>query len=621
MLSAIGTSTAGNHLRVFADRMAQARAYLPEYRSALLWLLKDLCLSFPWPMIKLTAFSMLGASLQGAVLVGAIKYVGFLERDADITFAGLSFAARTDSVFILAIAAFFLLLALSAGLLYLGGTVTARLVAQYQAHLLKRALALFGTVVPDAAAPKTPSEALQIISKTIIKDAQKMSMIVRFLGSTLPSLIIFIYAFPILIYIDLSLTIMLIGVVGLLLPFFYQANIMAYRSDLMSKRSGSGATQKLVSLMEEIKDFQYISQKQVNTINKTFDKGPLKEKLNFLPVYLLSLARTEFWTNILLCLAVSLVIVLQVPGALAGKNPWSMLIAYIMFLRLAVNSFKSSMSFLTKVSRFYPYIYRYQHFVQSAQSGPKGDQPVVIKAAAHGMAERNSEVEISEPLLMALITGVPLSRYSFPYMVKLGTKADNGIFVSPQECFFIGSRGLPQRDGSLRSMLNLPAEFAPKDLAAAMPRDVYEAVRKHIGTDLDKNAGENKWEQLSLAHRVELGAVAAMLNPAQVVIIDENTLSRIPEARRSEVLNQLKQHKALTIVSYPEESLKDEAPGQKFGEQLCAVAGCTGNLLALGTPRWAEQNREPIMELLVKEQARLKKGMEGDGGDYDDEDE
>jgi hypothetical protein len=51
------------------------------------------------------------------------------------------------------------------------------------------------------------------------------------------------------------------------------------------------------------------------------------------------------------------------------------------------------------------------------------------------------------------------------------------------------------------------------------------------------------------------------------------------------------------------------------------VAGCTGNLLALGTPGWVRQNREEIMDLLVKAQARLKQTMDGDGGDYDDEDE
>jgi hypothetical protein len=613
--------TTSDKLQIFVERVNEARTHFPEYSSALFWLIRDLFMAFPWTMISLVAFSMAGASLQGFALVGAIKYVSFLERNVEITVAGMSFAARSGEVLILASFAFFVLLCFSAWLLYMGGVTASRLIAGYQIHLLKRAVSLFGTVVPGAANPKSSSEALQLISRTVMQDVQKSGMLVRFMASIPPNIIMLLYAVPILVYIDLGLTLLLLCVVVLFLPLFYQANVMAYESDLMSKRSGKGATQTIVSLMEDIKDFQYISPRQLKAINKAFNKGELKDKMNFMPVYFISISRTDLWSNILLGLCVSLVIVIQVPASMSGATTWASLIAYLTFLRLGVNSFKGVMSFLTKFSRFYPYIHRYQHFVQSAQAGPKGNQPVIVKTASHGIAGQNSEMEIREPLLMALISGVPLSRYSFPYMVRLRTKADNGIFVSPGECFFIGCKGLPQRDGSLRSMLNLPEGFSAKDLEQAMPRDVYESVSKHIGTNLDKNAGQEKWEKLCLAHRVELGVVAAILNPARVVIIDENTLAQIPEARRREVLGQLKRHKALTIVSYPEKNLEEEVPGQGYGEKLVAVAGCTGNLLALGTPGWVRQNREEIMDLLVKAQARLKQTMDGDGGDYDDEDE
>ena len=387
----------------------------------------------------------------------------------------------------------------------------------------------------------------------------------------------------------------------------------------MNKRSGSGATKTIVSLMEDLKDYQHISPKQIKTISKAFNNGELKDKMNYLAVYFLSMARTDLCSNIMLGLCVSLVIAIQVPVSLSGATTWASLVAYLTFLRLGVNSFKGIMSFMTKFSRFYLYISRYQHFIQSSQAGKKGVQPVVVKTASHGIAERDSQMEIQEPLLMALISGVPLSRYSFPYMVRLGAKADNGIFVSPQECFFIGCKGLPQRDGSLRSMLNLPQSFSAKDLEQVMPRDVYDTVNKHIGANLDKNAGQEKWETLCLAHRVELGVVASILNPARVVIIDEKTLAQIPEARRQDVLGQLKMHKAITIISYPESSLGENAPGQGFGEQICAVAGCTGDLLALGKPEWVKENHEKIMDLLIREQARLKKGTEGDNDDYDDD--
>lgn len=602
-----------NLLNLFAHRLKEARQHFPAYRDALFWLIRDVCRAFPWDMIRLAAYSMGGASLQGFALVAALKYVSFLERSVEITVAGMDFAARSGEVLILAAFTLFVLLSFSAWVLYMAGVVASRLIARYQTYLLKRAIALFGTVVPGATTPKSGTEALKLISKAVMKDVQKSAMLVRFMATTLPNIIMLMYAFPILVYIDLSLTLGLMCLVVLFLPFFYRANIIAYESDLMAKRSGSGATKSIVSLMEDMKDFQYISPRQTKTINKAFHKGELKDKMNFLSVYFIAISKTDLWSNILLGLCVSLVIVIQVPAALSGATTWASLVAYLTFLRLGVNSFKGIMSFLTKFSRFYPYIYRYQHFVESAQAKPTGDVPLVIKVAAHGIFGQGSRLEIRGPTLMSLVTGVPLSRYSFPYMVRLGTGAESGISVSPRECFFIGCRGLPQRDGSLRSMLNLPGDFSAKDLEAAMPGDVYESIRKHIGTNLDKNAGEEKWARLSLSHRVELGVVAALLNPARVVIMGENTLAQVSESRRNEVLDQLKSHKALTVVSYPEDCLKSDAPGRRFGEQLCAVAGCTGNLLALGAPGWVEQKREEIMDLLVKEQVRLKQGEMADG--------
>lgn len=610
-----------NYIQRLIDSFNQARTHFPQYRAALFWLLRDLCQAFPWAMIRLTAYSMLGASLQGAALVGAIQYVRSLEDGSSISIKGFSIATQGGQNLSLAVLAFFSLLAVSSWIMYLAKAVAARLVADYHTHLLKRALALFGTTVPGQPSPKDPSEALQSIVKTVVQDAQKSIMLVRFLGSTLPNLVILLYAFPILVYLDLSMTLILMVLAVFFLPLYYRDNVMSYESDLMNKRSGSGAKNTLTSLMEEIKDYQQISPKQIKTINKAFRRGELKDKMNFLSVFLLSIARTELWTNIMLSLAVCLVILIMVPGALAGDTPWSLLLGYLLFLKLGVNSFKSFMSFLTKFSRFYPYVHRYRNFVQGAEAKPNKEHALTIKSAAHGISEQDGPIEIQEPLLLALITRVPLSRYTFPYMVKLGTKADNGIFVSPRECFFIGKHGLPQKDGSLREMLGLPSDFEVNDLEQAMPEDLLAELKKHLGLNLDKNQGPQKWSKLSLAHRIELGIVAALLSPARVVVVDRDTLLQLPEVRSLEILDQLHSHKPLTVIRYPEAELQEGKTGQGFGEDLCAVSGCTGNLLALGLAEWMQANLEQIQDLLAKEQVRLKQGTDDttSGEEMDDE--
>jgi ABC-type multidrug transport system fused ATPase/permease subunit len=606
------------------DRVRRAMDHFPEYRSAVFWTMQDLFRAFPWAMIKLTAFSMLGATLRGAALAGAIKYLSILEKGAPLNLAGMNFAVREGRIIILAVFFLFAAMSLSAWLLYLARSVIADLVADYQVYLLKRALTLFGPVVPEKMAPKDSSEALQFVSSTVTKDAQQMIMLARFLGQALPSLTILMYAFPVIVYINPLLTILLMGLTGLFLPFFYKANIMAYKSNRMARRSGSGANKMLVSLMEDVKDFQYISPQQDRTIERSFKRGDLKDKINSLPVFLRSIAKTEFWSNILLSLSVSLVLAIEVPAALDGETTWALLIAYLLFLRLSVNAFKNLMSFLTKFSRFYPSIHRYQNFVQSALLKPDNTAQLLIKEAAHGISEFRAGIEVQKPVRMALITEIPLSRYTFPYMVKLGTKSDNGIFVSPQDCFFVGHHGLPQRDGSLRSMLNLPGDFSIQDLAMALPADLFEVIKGAFGVNLDRNLDQARWDRLSPAHRAELGMISAMFSPAEVVILDQETLPLMAPIDCKAILDRLHFQKALTVICYPEKILNGRSLDWRFGETLCAVAGCTSDLVALGSPQWVEQNKERILNLLAEEAARVKQRLgskTGTSEEYEDFDD
>lgn len=609
-----------NNFNLFIDRVKEACSQFPEYRDAFLWLLSDLFKAYPLAMIRLTAFSMCGASLQGAVLVGAIKFVQALEKKATFNIANIEFVARDSQTLFLAVCVFFLLMSLSALLMYLAGAGASKLISKYHAYCQKRALALFGTVIPGSSAPKKANEAYTLIIKNVLQDTQKMAMLVRFFASSIPNLVILVYAFPALVYIDLSMTIVLIVLVILFLPLFYYTNIQAYRSDLMMKRSGAGANKTLQALMDEINDFQYISPSQIEAINKAFNKGKLREKTESMPQYFLTIAQTELWTNIMLGLGVSLVIIFQVQSALEKETSWSMIVAYLSFLKLGVNAFKGIMSFMTKFSRFYPYIHRYQNFVLSVQRAGSANSRLMIKAADHGIYEFKKELEINRPMLLALVTGVPLSRYSFPYLVKLGSRADNGIFVSPQECFFIGSKGLPQRDGSLRSMLNLSQDFSVQDLKQAMPGELLEAVKTNLGLDLDQDKGPDKWAKLSLAHRVELGLVAVMLNPAKVLVLDQDTLSQLPKERSKPILGQMTRQKSLIVIRYPEQVLEKNQPFNKFEEDLCAVAGCTSNLLALGSPKWIQAQRETVLDLLAKEQVKLQKeGRDEDSDEYIDD--
>lgn len=595
------------YFKALLDKISRARDQFPKYRSALTWLISDLFQSFPWPTIKITTFSMIGAALRGVALGGAVKYLHILEENSSFDVAGVHLMPREIRMLVLGTFFLFLIMCLSSWLLFLTKIILARLMKDYQKRILIQTLDLFGGLIPPSVVPpKGVAEALRIISGTVAKDAQELAKGTRFLGGTLSSVVVLMYGFPIIFYIDPVLTLILIGLACLFLPLFYQSNILAYRSILMTRRSGPGSNLALIGLMDKLKHFRHISHQHSEEIKNSFNDGDLNEKLASYPFFLRSKALSDFWSNILLGLSVTTVLVAKVPSALSGDADWVSIVSYLVFLKLTVGAFKNVMTFFTKFSRLYPCVYRFQQYLASAQLQMDGQSPLLIKVADNGISEKGTEIAIVKFVRMALITRLPLSRYTFPYMVRFGTKSESGILISPQACHFIGSEGLPQRDGSVRSMLRLPGDLTLTDLAQFMHSELFEKIMFISGEDFDESLTETEWLQLSLTQRVELGIIAGIFSPARVIVVSCESLDKIPEIRRERALWQLRSRKALTVITYPLEVLNKEGLRLEFDEDLCAVSGNKGDLLALGSLQWVVQKREEILKLIEKERSSIQ---------------
>ncbi|WP_045217528.1 ABC transporter ATP-binding protein [Desulfonatronovibrio magnus] len=607
----------GGEFYSFVKRLKGVNKNYLEYMSCIMWFFKDIWGAFPRTMTTLSVVAVLGASLQGAALVGLVKYIGFLENDVEIIAGQLSVTARSSEIVIMASLCFFLLLSLSAWMLYYSGKLSTALIGNYHAYMLKRAVLYFDGLSAGRMSNGSSFDIARKVTDDMVNDTQRSAFLTRFLTGTISSLVILCYSLPALFYIDTLLTFILLLSIVFFMPFFYYANTLAYKSDFMLKKSGKKAKLDLHSIIVDAGKYQYISHEHCKKIDDFFMKSSINTRIKALPTYFLSIVKTELLTNIMLALTITFVISFKVPGALSGNFAWTMLLAYLIFLRLGVNAFRSVMLFFIKFSRCYPHINRYRNFLLSSIKQPREVSNIAVKVSSDGVWEGENHVTVQQPSMISLLTNLKVSRYNFPYLENTASGLGSGITVTPGECFFVSSQ-LPQRGGSLRQMLNLPGSFNSHDLKKFMPTDVYTAVNHHIGSNLDKNAGEFRWKKLSLEHKVELSIISALLSTARVVIINHGALNMVNEERRGEVISQLKKYKDLLLIVYPVNMLNLSSLAE-YGENKCAVAGLSGKILALGSPRWISNKSDVIHELLKKDTLEITKGQSSENAMEEDD--
>lgn len=589
----------------FWDQVIRAANQSPGYLATLLWILKDLFKAFPWSVAKLATLSMIGATLPGATIAATIQYIKFLEKGKSINIGIREYHATDPQIIITATIILLLLLLFSSLFLYMSKTVAAGIIREYQKFVTQRIITSFGGVVPDgdnASVSKNENEVINFISKTVIADAQISTRLIRFLNSAFSGLIYLFYSLPIIIYVDPFVTFSLGFLVILFSPFYYKINIMAYKSNIMARRSASGARRTIIHLMDQVKNFRYISQKQIEEIGKKFDEGDLSERINSLPTYLRSIASTELISNIVFTLSIGLVILTQVPSALAGEKSWSSIITYLIFLRISVFAMKKLLAFLTKFSRLYPFINRHKAFIESASKKPDVQIELILKKNSFLTTEATMDTAVKTPNLINVISKISPSRYTVSNILKCHFKTDQGMFFSSDQIYFLSDQGLPQCDGSSNEMLHLPVD----DFSEITSTRLIERVKELTKNDFNRYLSQSEWYQLSFDHRVELGVTAALINPASIIMLSGELLINLPGDKSKTIVNQLLNQKKMIMICYSERILKSSVENSIFFQGLCSVIGTDGTPIAMGSPEWIEQHRIKINMMLEKEQSSKK---------------
>lgn len=607
------------------DSARQALGQLPLYRRTLAATLRELSKTFPKAIFGITSLSMIGAMLRGAVLAGGLYYLHLLEGAVIVNVRGFEFVARDRFVVVCATLALIALLALSGWFLYAARSITAAMIEGYQAHQMNRIMRMTPIAVTGVRPPRSAEQAAELVARVVVRDAHQSAIVVRFLGRLVPALVTVAYAIPVIIYIDPALTLILSAMLLCALPLFYRSNVMAYESGVISRATRKAASHQLRKWMVSLQHYGLDDVPARDPRDPNFITGHLRKRLSVLPMYLRALARTDFLINILMTLGLGLVLIVQVPGALDGHRNWTSIVAYFVFLRLAVDGVGSTFGFLNIFSKLYPSTRRYQEYVQERRLVPACTGGLELRINEGGLSENHLPRLLLPGTIVALWSRLQPTRFSLPYIVRYECDVRSGIMVNPDDAVIVGQAGLAPRAASIRDILALGPDADLEAFKAIVSPALDRILETRFGPapDLDRVRSAADWERLPLARRVELGLASAIRGPRVVVIVASTTLSSVTSRERAQILERLRVSGKLVFIVHTERinaAVLERVTSAGYGAACAAVVGACGDLLAYGTPTWLKQNIKEVRSLVALDQQRLRSDL-GDkaGGDEDGE--
>jgi ABC-type multidrug transport system fused ATPase/permease subunit len=351
---------------VSASEMTGTDRFLPRilrqgrnYFTVVIWLLRRAFAGRTTKLVLAVIFSLLHLGSQVAAIFVVYWYGKQMEQSGRVTVPFLNFEIDLNTGpqwlwTIVAVATFCFIV--SAAFLYLSRTQILDMVEGYYSRSLEQ-LVLFSLRVPDPRVPLA-SYALRVHglgglsmgcrcgSLTAISFASAITAIVGGLAAAF-----------FLFWIDLPLTLIIVGLALLAAVFLYPLTLRAVKSARDLEKAQAALRAETRKLNEDP------TVEQTATSLKSADEVA---RTNLMRRRVLT--ELVFASEIGITILLGIVIYYMASQALAGKEQWAIFIAYIGALRMTLRGAALGIRAFASVSRYYPQIVRYYLFMKDIET-------------------------------------------------------------------------------------------------------------------------------------------------------------------------------------------------------------------------------------------------------------
>ncbi len=481
-----------------------------------------------------------------------VWYASLMEANETLTIGGFEVAARSNEAFLGVAATAFVLLGLSAYLIFLSSRAANTLAVDYAKLTIRRIIASLGNRPLESTATAgldTPKEVYRLLD-----GAKKIARLAKlFPRLSAPTIKIF-YGSIALLWIDPYLTVSLFLLLLLSIPFYYLVNFFAVQNEHSlkvaqgeSRRSG----RKLVSQFSQVLHRVDNSNPALLT---AVENGPIQKEYEGLLFRFMAGNKSQFVANLSIALVTLAVIGYLGTMALGGSYSWTLAAAYLLVLRIAMVSKRALLMVITRFARFYPELRRLFCYIQSNESADTIEEESVHVRQKPKLAliTGRKKIRVTKGHPVALLSPVPLTKGNVFYFSDIIAGPDrdqsdrflrSAAVVSPTP-MFAGTQ-------TIRSAFSIPDSINDQALTEFIKTNGLRSLLIE-NQSLDRPIKQKTFEKGSPSELVELLLLSAKLNESPFVLVSSSAFSALPPARWSFWKTALKG--AFLIVCYPASS-------------------------------------------------------------------
>ena len=507
-----------------------------RYLQALRWLIGSLFRFKPFRTSTIIGLIAVGRTMQAAAFSLIVWYFLAIEKNAPISYLGDTIEPRSGETMAAAIFGVTAVLIAATFVIFVSARLAFKLAMDFAEKIIKDILNLEGAWPPRPHIVRNgliSAQAQRVIKAKIhlFRPVNVLLMLPRALLLALPAIGGMIWIAG---EVVAFLAVLAVPAVAL--------NYMISRSVVVAQRERK-VSQRLYRAEERatiaaLGDEAAAVPERGGLAERLIEGKNNRDTVRAFSVRILSLAKSEFVANVLAAVAVASIGVYLGDKAINGEMPLALVVAFFVLLRLAVNGLTSVAVSLTTYARFYEVVRNGYEYLTSPVPRPdkvNGRPALHVPAGADPVpGALDDDVPVARGVPVAVISPATLNRYTQYFHVlaltqKLRQAARSRLNAAALRC---------------TAALTEPENLKQQGLLAL---DQAELTKRIAGTPIAELAPDAGTIQaaakdpsaVSGADRARIALLAAVLSPAELIIMDPDLLATLPEKARGAWLESL----------------------------------------------------------------------------------
>lgn len=509
-----------------------------RYRRLLAWVILDAKARFGGPLLAYEAMLGVGMAAELAAVGVAMRFARWAERGAELSVLGTTIPAASGPGVLVAVGGVGALMLLGAVALYRARTGLLRISNEYAMQCVSRALTLGSTLPSERAKGASQLVASGEFFLLVARDTRAMGTTLRHLARVPIPALVFLGGTTFLLRLAPGLTLAVYSLFAVVTWYLYRIGRKAAAWSRQMEAMERAASEERIAWVERVQFGHGPLSRDDPGLTHFERSGSNRQWSQAYVDRMGTVEATHFVNRVVSTVMVALVLGVFSYQMFEGGLEVSLLVSYILMLRLVLGSVREVSTAVTVVNRFYPSLNRYWRFVTDAgRASPSGVElspHYRVRLSVERFGDDGGALEFGPTRPVALcvrgrrdraLVGAVLDKAKSEPAEVVGILRNSAAFVLP-------TRG-KRAEGTVRSNWGLPLGMDCRELKAALlETGLREEIVATLPESLDAVLGPAAYSRLSPRLALAGMLLGALFRDVGLVLLDGDALAQLPEPVR-----------------------------------------------------------------------------------------